>query len=62
MKISFLAQIKKVEVKSLVSLDKSCHVLLEIGAQDNFEDILKELISFKADEVISGGLVSKGGE
>lgn len=62
MKISFLTQIKKVTIKSLVSLDKSCQVLLEIGPQDNFEEILKELTSFKADEIVSGGLVSRNGE
>lgn len=62
METSFLAVIKKVEIKALVSLDKSCQVLLEFGPQDNFDEILKDLTGFKASEVVSVGVVSKDGK
>ena len=47
----FTALIKKIEIKSLASLDKGCQVLLELNGNDNV--LIKKLVMLqKADEEV----------
>jgi len=51
MKISFLALIKKMEQKSLVSLDKECRLTLQFQADDDIIDKINRL--HKPDELVN---------
>jgi hypothetical protein len=49
--VSFEALIKKIEVKSLVSLDRGCQILLELDGND--DELIKSLIELhRADELV----------
>ena len=51
MEISFLALIKKMEQKSLVSLDKECRLILQFQADDEVIDKINRL--HRPDELVN---------
>jgi len=51
MEVTFLALIKKLAIKSLVSLDKECQLILRFQADDNILDKLNRL--HKPDEMVT---------
>ena len=58
MEISFLALIKKMEQKSLVSLDKECRLTLQFQADDDIIDKINRL--HKPDELVKVMISDEG--
>jgi len=51
MTVNFEALIKKIEIKSLVSLDRGCQILLELNGND--DELIKSLIELhRADQTV----------
>ena len=58
MKVNFLALIKKMEQKSLVSLDKECRLTLQFQGDDDIIDKINRL--HKPDELVKVVISNEG--